>query len=263
MAIYNNRVCKQCGRTFSGGPRAWYCPDCRAERKKENERKYHKDGAMRKIGSIDYCVNCGAQYTVISGMQKYCPNCALACVKEVDRQQSLALYYMKNNQISEQRKLTRAKGKTELTCEICGKTFLGYKYQKFCSDECKLFNRRKFDREYKKGVKKLTDKQRRFAVSESLNYNDADAFASDIALSSEFDGIEINDTLIKELKELWEIAHMSVADIRIKAGLSRVAFSDKLMIPIRTVENWESEKSGKREPPLYLKFLIYKYIFKR
>ena len=35
------------------------------------------------------------------------------------------------------------------------------------------------------------------------------------------------------------------------------------MIPIRTVENWESEKSGKREPPLYLKFLIYKYIFKR
>ena len=110
--------------------------------------------------------------------------------------------------------------------------------------------------------KKMTDKQRKFAVSESLNYTDEDAFVSDIALSSEFDGAEITDELINELKELWQIAHMSIADIRKKSGLSRVAFCDKLLIPIRTAENWESDKSLRREPPLYVKFLIYYYLNK-
>ncbi len=108
----------------------------------------------------------------------------------------------------------------------------------------------------------MTDKQRKFAVSESLNYNDVDAFTSDIALSCEFDGVEISDAVIDDLRGLWQITHMSIAEIRAKSGLSRVAFCDKLLIPIRTVENWESDKSGKREPPLYLKFLIYNALSK-
>ena len=37
---------------------------------------------------------------------------------------------------------------------------------------------------------------------------------------------------------------------------------DKLLIPIRTAENWESDKSSRREPPLYVKFLIYYYLNK-
>ena len=108
----------------------------------------------------------------------------------------------------------------------------------------------------------MTDKQRKFAVSESLNYTDEDAFVSDIALSNEFDRAEITDNLINELRELWQIAHMSMADIRKKSGLSRAAFCDKLLIPIRTAENWESDKSLRREPPLYVKFLIYYYLNK-
>lgn len=28
------RTCRECGATFDGGPRAWYCPNCRAIRKK-------------------------------------------------------------------------------------------------------------------------------------------------------------------------------------------------------------------------------------
>lgn len=108
----------------------------------------------------------------------------------------------------------------------------------------------------------MTDKQRKFAVSESLNYTDEDAFISDIALSSKFDGAEITNDLINELRELWQIAHMSIADIRHKSGLSRVAFCEKLLIPIRTAENWESDKSLRREPPLYVKFLIYYYLNK-
>lgn len=34
MAIYD-RTCIRCSRSFQGGPRAWYCPDCRKERQRE------------------------------------------------------------------------------------------------------------------------------------------------------------------------------------------------------------------------------------
>lgn len=150
MAIYENRVCKQCGRTFSGGPRAWFCPDCRYERNKEKNRIHHQNGPMRKIGSIDYCVNCGKTYTVTSGLQKYCANCAPLCVAEVDRRQGLDYYYQNKGDINPKRCIKRRKSKNEIKCKICGKVFVGYKHQKFCSDECREINRKAYNREYEK-----------------------------------------------------------------------------------------------------------------
>lgn len=150
MAIYGNRVCKQCGRTFSGGPRAWFCPDCRYERNKEKNRIHHQNGPMRKIGSIDYCVNCGKTYTVTSGLQKYCTDCAPLCVAEVDRCQGLDYYYQNKGYINPQICIKRRKSKNEIKCKICGKVFLGYKHQKFCSDECREINRKAYNREYEK-----------------------------------------------------------------------------------------------------------------
>lgn len=150
MSIYDNRVCKQCGRTFSGGPRAWFCPDCRYERNKEKNRIHHQNGPMRKIGSIDYCVNCGKTYTVTSGLQKYCTNCAPLCVAEVDRRQGLDYYYQNKGDINPKRCIKRRKSKNEIKCKICGKVFVGYKHQKFCSDECREINRKAYNREYEK-----------------------------------------------------------------------------------------------------------------
>lgn len=79
------RVCRECGQTFPGGPRAWYCPECRAKRKKEQKHRYQTAGPVRPIGSTDTCVVCGKPYTVDSGRQKYCPDCAEAAVKAVVR----------------------------------------------------------------------------------------------------------------------------------------------------------------------------------
>lgn len=109
----------------------------------------------------------------------------------------------------------------------------------------------------------MTDKQRHFAVSESLNYSDVDAFISDVALSDAFDGVEIGDNLIDELRELWSVAHMSMRDIRSKTGLSQAKFAEKLLIPTRTIESWESKTAEKRTCPLYVKFLIYNFLFKK
>lgn len=97
MSIYDNRVCKECGVTFSGGPRALYCPDCRLRRRRERDALYKKNGANRKLGTKDYCINCGKLYTVVSGLQKYCPECASGCTAEAARKQSL-LFYNQNKE---------------------------------------------------------------------------------------------------------------------------------------------------------------------
>lgn len=150
MAIYDNRVCKQCGRTFSGGPRAWYCPDCRAERKREQESRCKRYGSMRKLGSTDYCINCGKPYTVSGGLQKYCPDCAQKCVSEIDRQQGLDYYHQNKPQINPKRNIKRKSPKKEITCKICGKTFFGHENQKLCSENCRNKNRKIYSREYEK-----------------------------------------------------------------------------------------------------------------
>lgn len=85
-----NRTCKECGRIFIGGPRAWYCPDCREIRRIERERKYRIYGNNRKLGDIDYCQNCGKEYIICSGLQKYCPAC------KVDAIFPLPLYTVRN-----------------------------------------------------------------------------------------------------------------------------------------------------------------------
>lgn len=85
------RTCKECGVTFKGGPRAWYCPQCRAERQAQQNREYQerkKRGSTRKIGQKYPCEICGKMYILSSGLQRYCTECAVKHLKEVDNKQS-------------------------------------------------------------------------------------------------------------------------------------------------------------------------------
>ena len=90
--VVKTRTCRQCGASFDGGPRAWYCPTCRAERKREATARYRGKGrkADRPIGSTDKCVVCGTEYVVKCARQKYCPGCAYEAVRAVDRPASRA-----------------------------------------------------------------------------------------------------------------------------------------------------------------------------
>lgn len=86
------RVCRTCGTQFIGGPRAFYCPDCREERKKKQIKEYRqrkKAGIVREIGSISLCEICGAEYVVAGGKHRFCEKCSLPHLKEVDNKQSL------------------------------------------------------------------------------------------------------------------------------------------------------------------------------
>lgn len=137
-----NHVCRECGRTFKGGPRAYYCPECRDDRKRKQMNEYHarkRAGAVRKIGSTAMCESCGKPYTVQSGQQRYCPDCAENQIAAKDRQQGLEYYHKNKDWINPIRNLTRSTH----VCRICGKVFVGEHKQFYCSPEClKEANRR-------------------------------------------------------------------------------------------------------------------------
>ncbi len=85
------RTCKGCGVAFKGGPRAWYCPRCRAERQAQQNREYRQRkqmGNTRKIGQKYPCEICGKMYILSGSLQRYCTECAEKHLKEVDNKQS-------------------------------------------------------------------------------------------------------------------------------------------------------------------------------
>lgn len=128
------RICRGCGITFPGGPRAWYCPDCRIERRRAQSREYHRRGAIRPIGSEDLCPICGKPYTVAAGTQRYCPDCAPAAVREIDRAQSRK--WQEENVTPAQRMTLRKAQAGELVCRICGQAFVPRDASQTCSRRC-------------------------------------------------------------------------------------------------------------------------------
>lgn len=138
------RTCRQCGATFNGGPRAWYCPSCRKEREKMRAAGYWKNGVSRPIGSSDLCEKCGQPYIVASGLQRYCESCRNDAVKEIDRQQGLEWYHKNADTYNSVRKIKRRKNQI---CVICGKEFpCDGTCRNTCSDDCRKVQRREWQR---------------------------------------------------------------------------------------------------------------------
>lgn len=142
------RTCRQCGTEFMGGPRAWYCPNCRAERTREADRRHKQKiralgHADRPLGSIDKCAICGEDYVVQAARQKYCKKCAPSAVRATDREQSRGWlkraiekhgeeYYKKY--LEKKRIWERENSTKENSCPMCGEKIRGRLY---CSDDCR------------------------------------------------------------------------------------------------------------------------------
>lgn len=124
-----DRVCRMCGRTFEGGPRAWYCPECRHKRQLERQAKYRALGTTRKIGEEYICERCGKPYILQGGLQKYCPICSKIAVREKDREASRKW----NNESKDKRK-----DRTKIRkCVICGAEYVAIAGTRVCSEECR------------------------------------------------------------------------------------------------------------------------------
>lgn len=134
--VLGNRTCADCGVTFLGYPRSKRCPACQREARKEayrrsKERK--KAGTTRPIGSTDICQNCGQPYTVTSGLQRYCPDCAKTVVAENVRQHKRD-YMAENRDHFDALKKEYRSGRR--VCVICGKTFDSPTCTTVCSADC-------------------------------------------------------------------------------------------------------------------------------
>lgn len=126
--------------------RAWYCPGCRLERRREMDARRHRAGSARHLGDTDKCVVCGADYIVTGGNQRYCPDCAPSAVAEKDRQQSLEWYAENKAEYNPGRNEKRRI--KQVACTVCGKLFdCGGKPTKVCSPECKEKRRKQWQRE--------------------------------------------------------------------------------------------------------------------
>lgn len=143
MSNIRPRTCRQCGIAFEGGPRAWYCPQCRERRYRERTAAYRKNGFRRHLGSIDSCVRCGKEYIVKSGQQRYCSECSKEAVMEIDKEQGLEWYYKNAASYNPVRKERRRK-KTEI-CVVCGREFASQgTSRKICSEECHKIRKREW-----------------------------------------------------------------------------------------------------------------------
>lgn len=160
------RTCRTCGTTFDGGPRAWYCPSCRAERQKEASRRARKEGTKRPLGSIDHCVICGKEYIVNSARQRYCPDCAPEAYAAADREASKA-WNAANDYYAKRAQSPRSGIRL---CVICGKPLPPGSNAVTCSPECQrknfVLSRQKI--EANRGKRKLPISIRRLDTPEML-----------------------------------------------------------------------------------------------
>lgn len=102
----------------------------------------------------------------------------------------------------------------------------------------------------------MTDLQFDTALHEALSYDNRAAFVSDWALSSIWDDAPEDDVpqqRIDNLGRIWDIAHMTFADILSASGRTLTDFALHYTIPYRTAQHW---KAGTRECPLYLRLLL-------
>ena len=144
MNVVRDRICRQCGKVFPGGPRAWYCPECRALREKECNRRHRqrlRAGKTDKIGeTIRKCKVCGEPFIIRSARQIYCEKCAPDAVKQVDRVQSRGWFQRSIEKYGDEYRIKRniAKRAAPKHCIICGNVIVnGTGGKNTCSPTCK------------------------------------------------------------------------------------------------------------------------------
>lgn len=160
------RTCKTCGIIFAGGPRAWYCPDCRKKRKNAAKIAYKarkRAGKVREIGSVDTCQKCGEKYIVNGSLQKYCDKCSAEVLRDMDRSQGMEYYRKNRDDINQKRSDTR---RIKKYCAICGKEISPIGGRMFCAD-CREEGRKKQYRE-KKIARNISKRGESYIVFASL-----------------------------------------------------------------------------------------------
>lgn len=99
----------------------------------------------------------------------------------------------------------------------------------------------------------LNDKDFYTIWGEALASTNKELFAAEWSTSSVFpEDADLLD-IAAYVDRLWNVAHMSIQDIRSAAGLTQAKMATRFCIPRRTIEDW---CTGTRVPPDYLRLLM-------
>lgn len=162
-SVIRDRTCTVCGAVFPGGPRAKYCPSCKIEKRRETNRRHKKTGTARKLGSIQRCERCGAEYILDAGTQRYCKSCSAEAIRENRRPKKRE--YQKDYDPDHAKRRGLKEGVR--LCAICGEPIPRARAEAgcviTCSDACDKIRRSRSQAEadVKRGRRKTTDIPRR------------------------------------------------------------------------------------------------------
>lgn len=209
-------ICKSCQTVFKGGPRAWYCPSCREDRKRDQKVAYMRrkaKGHVREIGGVDKCQSCGKEYIINAAAQMYCPECRIPMHAEKLREQSLDYYYKNRDDINPLRLMARRKDIAN--CAWCGKEYISHTRAKGCSPEClrKLKNQRWLENYHKKkNAVPGGSRQKEDAMKKAILRHDARGFLLVDASTEEviLQGVDVG-TLEEEVD--WDKVEAQAAEL--------------------------------------------------
>ena len=136
-------TCKQCGRSFTVGPKQTnklYCSDeCREKHSKSRNNARRR---RPQPGKTVTCRICGADFVTTAHNRAYC---STECYAESQRRRNAERYREQRNKEPNKPKTT---GRTA-TCKTCGATFTPANGNSiYCGPECHAAGRRKQYREY-------------------------------------------------------------------------------------------------------------------
>ena len=132
-SVYRERVCMDCGAVFMGYPKSKRCPSCAAAAKRRRDANQKRSGPARPLGSTDLCQNCGKEYIVVSGMQRYCKDCAAEATLSNVRSHKRAYNDTHKDTLYPAKTANRSYNKV---CLVCGSVFDSDEPTVTCSPAC-------------------------------------------------------------------------------------------------------------------------------
>lgn len=100
----------------------------------------------------------------------------------------------------------------------------------------------------------MTYETYRNLVSDALKAENEEMFIAEQGWADWMDEYgEDTDRLVSDMRNIYQVSHMTMIDLLSASGLTKAAFSRRFLIPLRTVENWVS---GIRPCPIYVRMMI-------
>ncbi len=99
----------------------------------------------------------------------------------------------------------------------------------------------------------MTDKLFYSLWLDAIEQPDVDMYIGEYGYPNWFDDISTDaDEVVKILKNIHHVAHISIRTLISESGLNQSSFARRFCIPLRTVQDWCGER---RECPPYIKLM--------